>query len=118
MGASTSICTPASQLWPDPNWQLMTEVLVQGLGEQRPAASKPHFVWSKIANSPEKPLSRESFSPLDPRRNFLRFGLTSPIGRGADCTLESGTGVTLSREMQTASHIPDRAVFALFGLGA
>jgi len=37
------------------------------------------------------------------------------IGRGSDCTSESGAGVMLSREMQTALHIPDRAAFALFG---
>ena len=41
--------------------------------------------------------------------------LFAAIGRGADCTLESGAGVMLSREMQTALHIPDRAVFALIG---
>ena len=54
----------------------------RALSEQRPAALKVRFARSKIANSPENPLSREGSRPLDPRRNFLGFELTSPYGSG------------------------------------
>ena len=38
----------------------------------------PALAWVATANFPEKRSCRENSRPLDPRRNFLGFGLTSP----------------------------------------
>lgn len=75
----------------------------------------PSAVNTRKATGSSLCVVREGRRPADRATGQRLF---AAIGRGADCPLESGAGVTLSREMQTALHRPDCAVFALFGSGA
>jgi len=93
----------------------------------------PASAWVATANFPEMAFCRENSRPVDPRRNFLGFGLTSPswspgvratsppcmaccrqIGRsasrrtGSAIPTSSGTRPSPSRRVRRSRPLPNR----------